>query len=723
MRGGPFRLSFAALLVLALAVCCTRATFAKVQVSTPLSTHVLNVTLNAPGWPTDGTALSNYVSSLTTRVNATICGSLPSTVTQCGAFMMAVSSSSSRVQVAVQASAHTASYSAGNETYTLFSQWAAGTNLFSLSALAGTLSTPTFSSGTYTVPCRGTQTYAFLPACAAAETPSTTVYVRSTSSNLQTTFLSYLCPGTSISVCNATVTVTSAADNYQMVIISGTSKGLEAVLAFVADARASYRGVIASAASAAPGEVVGDSSKQLSVTAVELRYRALRAPLFSTTENERTYMSDINLSLQCEPSYSMWAITFVVIPFLAIGLFRYVWYRGRRRAKKHERRRIVEDETRIMQGYTNPAGTQAAETAPPPGVDTSAAAPQWVMDENGNYYDANSTAAATAAADGGNPNNNSGPPLGTGGANDVMYQTWVDPETGETYQYVVDTSATGADATQQQQQQSSGGAVSKAAAAAAAAGNANVTYQTYVDPETGETYQYMVDNSAEAAGTGSAQDASQGGKAGAAGDGSVTYQTYVDPETGETYQYATDNSAADGGAATAVDDSAKQAAEAGGDEGNVTYQTYVDPETGETYQYAVSPASNTPQEEPTAQEAHTTAAARADGYQTYVDPNTGETYQYATTGDGVAEGQQYEYVDPDTGETYMYDAPAAQGGGAADAAAEGGGDGGATINTYVDPNTGETYQYEADPNGGDAYEYVDPETGETYQYQNPAAGQ
>ena len=693
---------FALQLVLLL---CAELAAATTYAATPLSTHVLNVTLNAAGWPTNSTALATYVSGLRAQVNTTICGSLPSTVSKCNAFMIAVSATSSPVQVAIQVSAQTDSYSAGNGTYTLFSQWAAGTNLFSLSALAGTLSPPSYSTGTYTVPCRGSRTYAFLPVCATTETPSTTVYVQTTSTSLQSIFLSYLCPSTATAACAATVTVVSSTNNYQVVTIAGTSKGLEAVLAFVADARASYYGI----ADTITGETVGDTSKQLSVTAVELRYRHVRATLFSTVENKRTFMMNVMPSLHCESSYSMWAVALVVIPFLAIGLFRYIFYRGRRRAKKHERRRIVEDETRIMQGYVNPSGAPAAETAPPPGVDTSAVAPQWVMDANGNYYDANAAGGGAVTGDG-------EPATGTSRANDVTYQTWVDPETGETYQYAVDNSAAGAatDAGAQATQQ--GGA--------AATGNGSVAYQTYVDPETGETYQYAVDNSAAGAATDAGAQATQQGGAAATGNGSVAYQTYVDPETGETYQYAVDNSAA-GGADTA-DNSAQHTAEASG-EGSATYQTYVNPETGETYQYAVDPAVTGAHNEPVSQAS--VDAPAADSYQTYVDPETGETYQYAAADASGTGSQQYEYVDPNTGETYVYDASVKQGDGAAADAAAGtdvaraaGETGGGS--TYVDPNTGESYQYEADPNGGAAYQtYVDPETGETYQYQDPNAAQ
>ena len=646
---------FALQLVLLL---CAELAAATTYAATPLSTHVLNVTLNAAGWPTNSTALATYVSGLRAQVNTTICGSLPSTVSKCNAFMIAVSATSSPVQVAIQVSAQTDSYSAGNGTYTLFSQWAAGTNLFSLSALAGTLSPPSYSTGTYTVPCRGSRTYAFLPVCATTETPSTTVYVQTTSTSLQSIFLSYLCPSTATAACAATVTVVSSTNNYQVVTIAGTSKGLEAVLAFVADARASYYGI----ADTITGETVGDTSKQLSVTAVELRYRHVRATLFSTVENKRTFMMNVMPSLHCESSYSMWAIALVVIPFLAIGLFRYIFYRGRRRAKKHERRRIVEDETRIMQGYVNPSGAPAAETAPPPGVDTSAVAPQWVMDANGNYYDANAAGGGAVTGDG-------EPATGTSRANDVTYQTWVDPETGE-------------------------------------------------------TYQYAVDNSAAGAATDAGAQATQQGGAAATGNGSVAYQTYVDPETGETYQYAVDNSAA-GGADTA-DNSAQHTAEASG-EGSATYQTYVNPETGETYQYAVDPAVTGAHNEPVSQAS--VDAPAADSYQTYVDPETGETYQYAAADASGTGSQQYEYVDPNTGETYVYDASVKQGDGAAADAAAGtdvaraaGETGGGS--TYVDPNTGESYQYEADPNGGAAYQtYVDPETGETYQYQDPNAAQ
>ncbi|KPA84445.1 hypothetical protein ABB37_02412 [Leptomonas pyrrhocoris] len=676
MRNALLHTGVAALLSFFLLLISANTGSAATSVATPLSTHVLNITLDAAGWPTDAAALDTYVAGLASQVSTTVCGSLPSTVSNCTAFMMAVSATSSPVKVAVQVSVLTASYGAGNGTYTLLSQWAAGKNLFSLPAISGTLPTPSYSTGSYTVPCRGAQSYAFLPACAPSETPHTIVYVQTTSTALQSTFLSYLCPTSAPTPCAASVTVTSSTDSYQVVNITGTSRGLEAVLAFVADARASYLGPSATT-NVVPGETTGDSSKHLGVTAVELRYRAVRATLFSANENQRTYMTSAHLSLQCESSYNLWAIAFVVIPFLAIGLFRYIWYRGRHRSKKHERRRIVADETRIMQGYTNPADAPATEAAPPPGVDTSALAPQWAMDENGNYYDANAAGAA---------NGNDVPPA-TRGVDSVTYQTWVDPETGETYQYAVASSAagaaTGADATQQQQQPEAGG-------------EGDVTYQTYVDPETGETYQYAVDSSTAGAAADEAQDQSQAAQQ--SGDAGVTHQMYVDPDTGETYQYAVDKAT---GGASAANAGAQQTAEAGGGDGSVSYQTYVDPETGETYQYAVDPANARTQDEPVAQTA--VEAATTDGYQTYVDPETGETHQYSTAdnagGADGADGQQYEYVDPNTGETYRYDASAVQNDGVADAAAAG------------------------DTDAAGTYQYVDPETGETYQYQDAYAAQ
>ncbi|KPI86577.1 hypothetical protein ABL78_4352 [Leptomonas seymouri] len=586
----------AALLSTLLLLTGSHSVVAQVEVETPLTLHVLNVTLNAAGWPTDAAALDSYVSGLTADVTATICGSLPSTVSKCTAFMTSVSATASPVQVAIQASAQSDSYGAGRDTYKLFSQWAAGAHLFSLSAVAGSLPAPSYSSGKYTAPCRGALSYSFLPVCSHTETQVTTVYVKATSTALESAFLSHLCPTTSTATCTARVAVTRAADNYQIVEITGTPKGLEAVLAFVADARASYLG-LSSASNAVPGEKIGDRNRQLGVTAVELHYNNVRATLFTTTENQRTYMASANMSVQCEASYNMWAIAFVAVPFLVIGLFRYVWHRGRHRAKKHERRRIVEDETRIMQGYTNPADTQAVETAPPPGVDTSALAPQWRMDENGNYYDANAGGAVTAidAAVGNGALSN------TGGGNGTAYHTWVDPETGETYQYVVD----------------------NAGAAASAA-----------------------DDGAQQAATGAGEDPN------------AVYQTYVDPETGETYQYVVDNA---GAAASAADDGAQQTATGAGEDPNAVYQTYVDPETGETYQYAVDPAGGGTQDEHVADAV--TEAAGADDYQTYVDPNTGEAYQYSVlANDAVADGQQYEYVDPNTGEVFPYDASAAAGG-------------------------------------------------------------
>ncbi|KAK7196486.1 hypothetical protein NESM_000586100 [Novymonas esmeraldas] len=578
--GRTVRRALCLVLLLVLSTCiCVPAT-ASATAATALSSHVLNLTLSGAGTGSNWPATSAELSAVTSAVNTTVCGAVPAGVDYCNAFLMRASAATLGLQLGV----NTLNTSTGNATYYLLSQWvdsnstAVAPMLASLSAacatVLGTTLTPlTFTGGVYTVPCRGALTYSYLPRCAAAEVPATTAYILAPSSDVRPYFSTILCGAAASAACSSAIVVQapSGSSPYTVVTITGLSKALEAVLAYVADVRAGFVG-----AAQAIGPSVGSATAGVTAQEVQLRYGGMRAVLFSKQENNRTYSPTTRVTLECQASAGYWAFALIAILPLGAILLRYVWHRGRHRAKKQARRRIVEDETRIMQGYANAADARGVSTAPPPpGVDTSAtglsnAAPQWVMDENGNYYDAN-TAAAPA-----------------------------------------DAGAT----------------------------------QTYVDPNTGETYQYTVEDPNTTVATADARASQRQPRSATAGDSAAALQTYVDPNTGETYQYvAADAAAAESGAEQAVDEQDAGDAAADG------YQTYVDPETGETYQYT------------TAQDAGDATAA-ADGYQTYVDPETGETYQY-TTADGGAEAAQEDdaaadggvYVDPNTGETYQYEAP------------------------------------------------------------------
>ncbi|CAJ1035706.1 hypothetical protein Q4I30_007220 [Leishmania utingensis] len=591
MRSRVTPLSAVALvLLIVLGACSGELTVASSTVATALTSHVLNITLSeadgGPKWPATTAALA----VLTPTVNNTVCSSFTVGVSHCYAFLVRVSNTT----LALQLSVVTLTAFAGNFTYYQLLQWADSNSMAIstvltrlTSACATVLGTPLtsldVSAGVYTVPCRTSNTYFYLPACAAAEVPVTTVYILSPSSDVKAYFSAYLCGPIPTMVCSMSIDVhaPSITSQYTVVEMTGLPNALEAVLAYVADVRASFLG-----SPQRVGPPVGNPALRITAKAVELRNRGMHAVLFSTSESNRSH-TITRVKLECPASFSYWALVLIaILPVCAI-LFRYMWYRGRQWAKKQERRRIMDDEMHNMQRYMTSGDAQGTENGPPPGFDTSAAGisnttPVWAMDANGSYYDANIAAQAEA----GTP------------------QTYVDPNTAETYQYVDDGAY------------SAGGAVATAAAAAPQA---------------------------------SQQPSST------TGDNAI-YETYADPKRGEMYQYTTDATTADQEQRqTSEFHAAEDAEDAAPNDG---YQTNLDPNTVEAYQYTTADAD-----------------ADASGYQ-YGGPETGETY---------------EYVDQTTGETYQY---ATQAGENNDEAAEQGYDAAGTGNVYVDPNTGEAYQYE-----------------------------
>ncbi|KAG5469959.1 hypothetical protein CUR178_02101 [Leishmania enriettii] len=553
-------------LLFGLGSCLGKLDVASSTMTGALTSHTLNATLDGAGPGSNWPGNTSELSAVASVVNETVCKSMFPWVSQCHAFLMRVSETT----LGLQLSSTTSGTRSGYATYDLLSQWAdksstvpsvllADLRSACSEALGTTLSGLTVAASAYTVPCRSTRTYSYLPACAPAEVPVTTVYILQPSSNVKAYFSAYLCGPKATTACTDRIVVQLPSESslYTVVTIAGLSKALEAVLAYVADVRAAFEG-----SPQAVGPQMGNPSAGVTATAVALRYSDVYAVLFSTSENYRTFSPATRMTLECQASFAYWALVLIAVLPLSAILFRYVWYQGRYRAKKQERRRIVDDEMHIIQGYMNPGDAQRAGNGPPPGFDASAtgissATPNWVMDANGNYYDAN--AAADAGA--------------------VGNQTNVGPSTDEAYQYVPE------DANR------SGGPEAVAAATAASEApqqssngmSDNAIYQTYVDPETGETYQYPTNATSIGQGQGEPVEGPAAEHAG--GDVvSSDYQSYVVPNTGDEHQY------------TRMDADAPSSG----------YQ-YVDPATGETYQYV---------------------DANAEGTYEYVDPATGETYQY-----------------------------------------------------------------------------------------------
>ncbi|CAD2221379.1 hypothetical protein AGDE_13205 [Angomonas deanei] len=239
----------------------------------------------------------------------------------------------------------------------------------------------------------------------------------------------------------------------------------------------------------------------------------MTATLFSVNENER-YTETYNMPIQCAPETGFWAFAFISVLFIALFLFRYVWYRGRRHAKKRAKAAVQEDERRIMQGYGN-VNVEENTAQPEEQVAT-----QWMVDEYGNYY--------SVPAEGGTGNNEPAP------AEEPQYQYWVDPTTGQTYQFLVEPQETEAEAEDDGAQYYQEGEEN-----AEEAGDNNGYYVEGEYPEEEQQGEYAYDD-AEAAAFDDQQPAGQVGEEEAAQyyqdpESGITYQVYVDPESGETY--------------------------------------------------------------------------------------------------------------------------------------------------------------------------------------------
>ncbi|KAG5493751.1 hypothetical protein JIQ42_02126 [Leishmania sp. Namibia] len=591
-------------LLFGLGTCLGKLDVASSTMTGALTSHTLSAALGGAGQGSNWPMTTSELSAIASTVNETVCESMLAWVNQCHAFLMRVSETT----LGLQLSLTTSSTLSGYAIYDLLSQWAdksstapsvllAELRSVCSKALGTTLSSLTVAASAYTVPCRSTRTYSYLPACAPAEVSVTTVYILQPSSNVKAYFSAYLCGPEATTACTDRIVVQlpSGSSLYTVVTITGLPKALEAVLAYVADVRAAFEG-----SPQAVSPKVGNPSAGVTASAVALRYSGMYAVLFSTSENDRTYSPATRVTFECQASFAYWALVLIAVLPLSAILFRYVWYQGRYRAKKQERRRVVDDEMRIIQGYMNPGDAQRAGNGPPPGFDASAtgissATPKWVMDANGNYYDAN--AAADAGA--------------------VGNQTNVGPSTDEAYQYVAEDA------------HRSGGPEAVAAATVASqapqqSGNGmgdKAIYQTYVDPETGETYQYPTNATA----TGQGQGESAEGPAAEHAGGDVVsngYQTYVVPSTGDAYQYTTMDADAPSSGYQYVDPATGETYQYADANAESTYE-YVDPATGETYQYPAEAAESN-------NEATGRGFDAADTGNIYADPNTRVTYQYDT---------------------------------------------------------------------------------------------
>lgn len=526
-----------------------------------LSAHVLNITFTGAsnGWPTTIAELGE----LTPVVTSSVCESLPSTVRACLAFLMPVSTSVVGLQLSVQTATAEDSY----VVYTSLLSWSRNVNL-PLEALQAScaqalnnmaLDRLTYQTGQYRMPCRNSGVYSFLPVCQAGEVPNTVAYIANAtgSTSLSSYFEGKICAG--VADCSSvSIVVTPPASVFEYTIVNITNAGsaLEAVLSYVADVRAAYRQSLANSGVIVTTEP-GDPAAGVSATAVQMREDGMTATLFSTTENAR-FNEEYPVTPSCDTNTGLWALVLLVLVPLLMLTYLWVHYRGRKRSKKRQRKLIIEDEMRIMQGYTNPGGDAemagAADTmaaggdaehlqsgnynvvydnngqeaeGPPPGMDyqrmlSSDAQAQdndggggtvWMMDADGNYYELpagqyhNQAAAAAAAADNGASDQAQGYPGNAegqqpvGGDNAKGHQVHSDPNAGEAYQYAYE--------------QTPGDDGQEVVAVDQEANQ----YETYVDPNTGEEYQYDPNAVQEEA------------------DGTGGLQTYVDPNTGEVYQY------------------------------------------------------------------------------------------------------------------------------------------------------------------------------------------
>ncbi|EPY28084.1 hypothetical protein STCU_05309 [Strigomonas culicis] len=507
--------------------------------------HVANITLTnaGTGWPTTQSSLD----ALNSTATSTMCVELSSDVA-CSAFFTLVQSAVLALNIHVEVQSTASSYA----TYTTLSNWVSnsGIPLSTLisncqTALGVSVSTLIYSTGVLTAPCRGENAYEFLPSCAVDETPSVTFYVSNSAGTIANVINNYICGSTT---CTGVTVTTSTTGTMTKVIVSGSSAALEAFLYYVACVRA---------ASSLPSNTltaaVGDASAGVSADTILLTSHGLNATVFSLRENER-YEQTYEVPMTCSTESGFWAFSLIAIPFLAVFLFRYIWYQARHRAKKQMHHLIREDETRIMQGYSstlNPNGAPNGAGAPGGEQNMLGSATQWYMDANGNYYEAPvaDTQEEGAAISGNGAQNGA-----SGASGQQEYQYYVDPATGETYQVPVESSAGyGGDAARAGQEEVQDGAGMMDPNDAAA------EYNSY----------YQMNNSA---------------------NGVADADNLMDHEMNEANLYHTDQYVdpnngmeAQGGVAIPTDADAQPLEYYVDPETGVQYAVLVDPSTGETY--------------------------------------------------------------------------------------------------------------------------------------------
>lgn len=489
------------------------------SITTALSTHVLNITLTASGnWPTTDSALQ----PLGTATTTSMCTPLNlSASASCSAFLMVVSTDVLAVQVNVE----TATVDDAAVAYRTLSAWSINTGSPPLDALqsacaavlATTLTLPVYTSGEYVMPCRNSEVYTFLPVCQSDAQASSVVYIADAAGvSLQNYFSTYLCDH--MTSCSAVVITVEGTTTNSTVTIQNAAMALEAILSYVADVRANYIVNILSSTTVPP---VGNVNAGVSATSVQMRDNGLTAVLFDIQSTEEPYPAAIN----CPASYGFWAFALIgVIPFVFV-LFRYAYYRGGHHAKKRCRSAIIEDEKRTIQGYANPSreadvpSFERMESVPPPGGDANAYG-QWVVDENGNYYEISGQEGPWDAS-----------------------QQYLDPNTQELAdipQGAMQASSQRGAAVQSESAQQSEFAEQPDSIEDAVAPTQQVytnpetgeIYQTYLDPNTNETYQYVPAAEDAAA----AQDEYHA-EVGTDVENANGLVTYVDPQTGDTYQY------------------------------------------------------------------------------------------------------------------------------------------------------------------------------------------
>lgn len=543
----PYRLLVSFLLVLATA---------GHLVESAVATHTLNITLSGAGnsWPSTNAALEPLAAATTTTfcgplTNASSCTAFLMSVST-GVIGVQLSAQTA----SVGASSHAYTTLLGWATNTVAPPLEA-LRTACAAALGTALDPLTYRDGAYRMPCRDQAVYEFLPVCEPGETETAVAYVQSATGDTAAYFTALVCPeAPCANGVSVTVTAPSGSTPFTVVNITGAANALEAVLQYVSDVRAAF--VTTSGSTAVPG-AVGNPNAGVTATAVTLVGKGSTAELFSVHERNRTasmYTAVIQCDASTGLwAISLIVVPFVLL-ILLYSVWRRGRHLAKKRERAII---VKDEEMVMQGGggggAASAAGGAGDATLPPPGTE-SQVAQRWVRDEYGNYYDASSL--QQDATNGGADEHSNATPrrqtyvdpetgqmfvyeedpnavevdpsaaAGDGAA--PQYQTYVDPETGETYQY--DANATGGDEGQAQTQTQT---------------------QTYVDPETGVSYEYQVAGDAAAQGAEGGADymdaeaaaaiqADGTGYVDAADDGSPQYQTYVDPETGENYQYETD---------------------------------------------------------------------------------------------------------------------------------------------------------------------------------------